>query len=205
MQKTNFPKLESKRILLRKLEMSDINDIVEGLDNENVAEWLYTRVRPFTKDDAIDYINSKNENDKYYHRWGIVLKKEKKLIGAICLKESIFDSSLSATTEIWINEKYGGREFGLEAECLCVDFAFNNLGIEKMTSTYSRLNIRSKIMNIRAGFKVFAEDKGMITAFVTKNDWEKEKINNPYVKKYLSMKTNDSSNFRKYFKILLKR
>ena len=192
----NYPQLESERLLLRKLELSDADDIVEGLNNRDISKWLIRVPCPFTEEDVQEYINENGErfrskdDDKYFH-WGIVLKSENKVIGAVRFWEIggyAFAPKPSATSEIWINEKYKGHEFGLEAKCLFTDYALRTIGTQSMISQYRGENIASHKMNKRAGFQVFDAEGGNVLAYMTKRNWQDGKRCNPHydrIKKYI--------------------
>lgn len=104
--------LETKRLILREWQDSDIDYLVEGLNNLNVSKWLAFVPFPYTKKDAQIYIDSiKNSND---YNFAIVLKSENKVIGNVSLT-SISKIHLTAGGGIWINEKYQGCGYGTEA------------------------------------------------------------------------------------------
>ena len=48
--------IESKRLILRNLEDSDIQDLVEGLNNINVSKWMTSVLFPYTEKDAKNFI-----------------------------------------------------------------------------------------------------------------------------------------------------
>lgn len=49
-------KIESKRIILRKWEDGDVEDIVDGLNNIEVAKWMAGVPYPYTENDAKQFI-----------------------------------------------------------------------------------------------------------------------------------------------------
>ena len=192
----NYPKIESERLLLRQLELSDIDDIVEGLSNKDVSKYVSMAPYPFTKENAEQYITDggkrfRRANDVKYYHWGIVLKSENKVIGAVRFEERggyMGIPSPSATTEIWINQYYKGNEYGLESKCLMADYAFNVLGMESIISKYLGENIASHKMNERSGAIVFDADGGKVIAYITRRNWNRGRQNNPHydrIKKYI--------------------
>ena len=48
--------IESKRLILRNWKDEDIDDLVEGLNNINVAKWMAGVPFPYTKKDAKNFI-----------------------------------------------------------------------------------------------------------------------------------------------------
>ena len=70
-------KIESKRLILRNWEDGDIEDIVEGLNNIEVAKWMAGVPYPYTENDADIFLyghthtfSVKNINDKLYINTG---------------------------------------------------------------------------------------------------------------------------------------
>ena len=71
--------IETDRLILRQYKLEDVNDIVEGLNNLNVTKWLQGAPYPYTKEDALYFINKSIDNKLY--NFAIVLKSENKVIG----------------------------------------------------------------------------------------------------------------------------
>ena len=75
-------KIESKRLILRNWEDGDVKDIVEGLNNIEVAKWLASVPFPYTEDDAKKFIErAKNNDENLKIALAIVLKEKNKVIG----------------------------------------------------------------------------------------------------------------------------
>lgn len=74
--------IESKRLILRNWKDEDIEDLVEGLNNINVAKWMAGVPFPYTKKDAKSFIEiAKNQDEKVKISLAIVLKENNKVIG----------------------------------------------------------------------------------------------------------------------------
>lgn len=58
-------KIQTERLLLRPYTLSDVKDIVEGLNNLNVSKWLAAVPYPYTENDALEFINNLIENRLY--------------------------------------------------------------------------------------------------------------------------------------------
>ena len=104
--------IETERLILRPFNLTDADDIVDGLNNLNVSKWLAFVPYPYTKEDAIKYIED-SINNKLYN-FAIVLKSENKVIGSTQLS-NISKIHGTAGGGIWINEKYHGNGYGTEA------------------------------------------------------------------------------------------
>lgn len=81
-----FPLLETERLLIRRIEQSDIDDIFSMRSHIMMHE--YTDTLPDTQVvQASNYISRihKGLNEKIFILWGIELKSEHKLIGTVCI------------------------------------------------------------------------------------------------------------------------
>ena len=75
-------KIDSKRLILRSYEDGDISDLVEGLNNIEVAKWMAGVPFPYTEKDAKDFIErTKNNDENSKIELAIVLKENNKVIG----------------------------------------------------------------------------------------------------------------------------
>lgn len=75
-------KIESSRLILRSYEEGDVADLVEGLNNIEVAKWLASVPFPYTENHAKYFIESvKNQDEKVIISLAIVLKENNKVIG----------------------------------------------------------------------------------------------------------------------------
>ena len=74
--------IECNRIFLRDWKDEDVKDLVEGLNNINVAKWMANVPFPYTETDARDFIKSaKNADENVKIPLAIVLKENNKVIG----------------------------------------------------------------------------------------------------------------------------
>ncbi len=143
--------IETDRLILRKYRLEDVDDVVEGLNNLNVSKWLAKVPYPYTKEDAIKYINKSIDNNLY--NFAIVLKSENKVIGAAQLSNIDLENGVSSGGGIWINEKYQGQGYGSEAFGARIKYAFEVLGLRRLENGYFKDNVRSRDMQLRFGFK----------------------------------------------------
>ena len=75
-------KIESKRLILRNWEDGDVEDIVDGLNNIEVAKWMATIPYPYTENDAKQFIeHTKGQDENVKISLAIVLKASNKVIG----------------------------------------------------------------------------------------------------------------------------
>lgn len=142
--------IETERLILRPFKLTDADDIVDGLNNLNVSKWLAFVPYPYTKEDAIKYIED-SINNKLYN-FAIVLKSENKVIGSTQLS-NISKIHGTAGGGIWINEKYHGNSYGTEAWGARIRYAFNELGLRRLENGYFEGNESSFKMQEKFGYK----------------------------------------------------
>jgi len=147
-------KLETHRLILREPKKSDWADLVDGLNNLNISKNTLEIPYPYSKKDALWYINSCNKlkRNKNAYKFFIELKKEKKVIGAIDLNDYKKDQG-TAETGSWINERYQKKGYVTEAKIALNDFAFNVLKLRKIKSKVFEKNIASQKTQERMGYK----------------------------------------------------
>ena len=142
--------LETDRLLYRKFTIDDVDDLVDGLNNLNVSKYLASVPYPYTKEDAIEYINYSLDNNLY--NFAIVLKENNKVIGSMQISNIDYNHG-TAAGGIWINEKYQGKGYGTEAWGMRIRYAFNNLKLRKLENGYFKDNIASFKMQEKFGYK----------------------------------------------------
>lgn len=151
-------KLETKRLILREWRDTDVEDIIEGLNNLNVAKWLAFVPHPYTKRDAENWINycvesDNNGNERSSYEFAIELKVENKVIGGVSL-DRINSFQGTAGGGIWISEKYHSHGYGTEAFGERIRFAFMELKLRRLENGFLEGNPSSFKMQERFGYKV---------------------------------------------------
>ncbi len=142
--------IETERLILRQYRLADASDLVEGLNNINVTKWLAGAPYPYTKEDALMFINE--SLDKKLYNFAIVLKSENKVIGGTQLT-NIDNFNGMAGGGIWIDEKYWGKGYGTEAFGARIKYAFEELGLRRLENGYFKENEKSHKMQLRFGYK----------------------------------------------------
>ena len=149
-------KLITKRLILRKPGKKDIKDLIEGLTNYKVSRYLAKVPHPYKKKDALFWINNckkkfaKKKKESY--PLNIELKSEKKLIGGADVHE-INDFDNTGQLGYWLNEKYWKQGIITEALIAIIDFAFNNLKINRLGITAYVGNKASNAVAKKLGFR----------------------------------------------------
>ncbi|MBQ8522366.1 MAG: GNAT family N-acetyltransferase [Clostridia bacterium] len=145
--------VETKRLILREWELSDIEDMVEGLNDFGTAKNL-TVPYPYTKENAREFINKHLVNDKNNYYFAVVLKEENKVIGGTSLE---LKSNGKNKGGLWLNSKYHGKGYGTEVWIARAKFAFEQLGLNELENGFFEYNEISWKMQRKLGYKIVGE------------------------------------------------
>lgn len=181
-------KLETKRLVLRKPSIKDIDDIYEGVSEYDVAKRLLGVPYPYTKKDGLGWIKGamKSWDKKEKYHFFIELKSEKKVIGCMSLAE-INNWNGTAKTGSWINKKYWRNGYITEAKIAVNDFAFNKLKLRRLESPVFSDNKASNAVQKKMGYKLEGIKRKAVKSKTTgkihdeniygllKEDWKKRR------------------------------
>lgn len=145
--------IESKRLILRNWQDEDVNDLVQGLNNIEVAKWMAGVPSPYTEKDAKNFIEqAKRQDEKIKISLAIVLKENNKVIGGTEIR-NINKKDGTAGGGIWLNEKYQKNGYGTEAFSAKIKFCFEELGLRRIENGYFKGNDKSHNMQLKLGYK----------------------------------------------------
>lgn len=160
-----FYKLESERLLLRKLCIDDIKDMYDYGSDEDVSKYVMWKKYDSIEDGKIFaefVIDSYSNGDNNF--WAIEYKANHKMIGTInfvALKEKYSWSELGYV----LNKEYWNTGIMTEAVLLVIKHSFNTLKLNKVSASAIDFNVGS--------YKVM-EKSGMIKEGITRDHLIKE-------------------------------
>lgn len=154
-------RLETKRLILRPWKKTDLNDMIEGLNNYNVSKWMALVKYPYTKKDANNWLNELIKLRKGAYEWAIELKSEKKIIGGTAIR--LIMNNVSYGGGIWLNTKYQNKGYASEAFGARIKFAFEKLKLRRMENGFFKGNDISWKLQKKFGYKIEGlKRKGLI-------------------------------------------
>ena len=139
--------LDTTRLLLRQLKETDVSAIYSLRSNEQVNQFL-NRAAAKDPEEAKAFIQKITENKSYY--WGITLKENGEMIGAICLWNSSADRK-SAELGYELHPDYQGKGYMDEAIKEVIGFAFRS-GFTSLEAYTHRDNLASTKLLLKHGF-----------------------------------------------------
>jgi len=137
-------KLESERLILRKLVADDLDDFHSYRSNPAVAKFQCWH--PFSLKDSIEFISRYGIYKPYisgeWFQFGIVLKSSNKLIGDCGIKSESTDSRLGVI-ECTLSVDYQKQGLAKEAITLLFNYSFNDLKLHRITAITDCKNLPS--------------------------------------------------------------
>ena len=157
--------LKSDKILLRPLQLSDLDFLFE-IEN-NKENWRYgTENKQYTKEELTDYITNAKQDITNAGQFRFVVDLENTPIGFI----DLFDyTANSAGVGIIIAKKYRKKGFAKEVLKLLIDYSTNTLKIEKLHCNIQEDNFASINLFTSCGFEL-DENKQETNYYVLQNE-----------------------------------
>ncbi len=144
--------IESDRLILRRLNESDAEEIYLGFINQ--PEFLYYRNKEKrTLDEERKSLNRVSEkyNDLSYYNWLIVLKDTNKIIGSINLRVEEINETVEFNYVI--DNRYTNNGYMTEALAKVRDFCLNELKVNRFQGGCVTKNIASKRVMEKCGMQ----------------------------------------------------
>ena len=128
---SDLPAIETERLLLRKLEMEDAEDIFEWVSDPQVTAYLFWRTHQSIEDsrDFIDWVTAGD-----FACWGVVLTENGKVIGNCFLHNVNFEHK-RAEIAFNIARKHWNRGYATETARAIIKFGFERWHLNRIEGT----------------------------------------------------------------------
>ncbi|MGG0738141.1 GNAT family N-acetyltransferase [Niallia taxi] len=151
-KQTDFPVLQTERLLLREIQNEDALDIFEYLSDKDVMK--YYGMEPFQ---SLEEVREEVEWYKSIRmkqtgiRWGITLKENGKVLGSCGFLN--WDKR-HFRTEIGyeLHKNYWGQGLASEALKVVVQYGFEHMGLERIQALIEPPNLSSQSLLKKHGF-----------------------------------------------------
>lgn len=159
---TPFPNIETERLILRRMNYNDINDLFEMRKDPRMIEHVDGKVEQ-NLDETKIYINKMNRgvDDNRWIIWAIEYKQFNKVIGTISIWK-INEEKNSGELGYGIIPDYQGQGLMKESLLSVIEYGFNTVKLKELNAYTEEKNLRSiKLLescNFREVNKV--EEKG---------------------------------------------
>jgi ribosomal-protein-alanine N-acetyltransferase len=153
--------IETSRLMLRPWDERDVERLVLGLNDLDIAKWLAFVPHPYLASHAKDWVGkcqdiSKAGSRPTAYEFAVELRSERVVIGGVSLNKIDWNAG-TAGGGIWIANGYQGRGLGREAFEAKIRFAFGGLGLGKLVNGYFDGNEASWAMQRKLGYRRIAE------------------------------------------------
>ncbi|WP_340064770.1 GNAT family N-acetyltransferase [Ascidiimonas aurantiaca] len=135
-----FPEIETQRLLLNELQFTDIPDIVTYASNKKIADFTLNIPHPYEEKDAVFWLNMAYQGfrNKTQMIFAIRLKKTSRFIGGIGL--TLTRAFNRAEMGYWMSEPNWNKGYMSEAAKAVVRFGFEEMDVNKITSSHLSTN-----------------------------------------------------------------
>ena len=158
-------KLETDRLLLRRIYKEDALEIYNGFINqERFLYYLNKEKRTLEEEiSSLEMIDEKNKKEDYYN-WVITLKDTGKIIGMIVLKVEEVNECVEATYAI--DERYCNNGYMSEALKRVIKYAFEELLVNRFQTCCVVSNEASRKVMEKCGMRY----EGLLRSYVILKD-----------------------------------
>jgi [ribosomal protein S5]-alanine N-acetyltransferase len=138
-----FPKITTKRLLLRQVNNGDVNEVYFLRSDEQVMKYI-DRIPAKNLDDAYEFIRLINEQEKSNDgiTWAITMKGNNSLIGTICYW-NIKKEHYRAEIGYQLHPEYWGKGLMHEAFSGVVNFGFDVMKLHSIEANVNPENAAS--------------------------------------------------------------
>lgn len=148
-----IPVLSTQRLVLRKIERTDLADVHDYASNPAVSKyllWYYHTSMAYTKK-YLKYIDKMYKKGTFYD-WGIIF--EGKLIGTVGFSR-IDQLNNAAEIGYVLNQKYWGRGIAAEAVKKILAFGFERLLLDRIEAVFISDNVQSRRVLDKCGLHIY--------------------------------------------------
>ncbi len=158
-------KLETERLILRRLEKNDAKELFDGIVNQK--EFLYyANKKQVTLEEekaSLENIEEKYQNKNYYN-WVITLKNTKQIIGAVNFNVNLKNDSVMFNYVI--DNRFTRKGYMTEALICVKKFAFNEIKVNRFEGGCVVKNYASKRVMEKCGLT----QEGVLKSYVKLSD-----------------------------------
>jgi len=141
---TPFPILETERLLLRRVDKNDVNEIFSMRSNAETMQYI-PRPLVINKEEALSHIallDSGIEKNEAIN-WAITFKGEHKLLGIIDFYRTKFEDFRSEIDYMLLSENHG-KGIASEAVERALDYGFNEMNLHSIEAVIDPRNYASE-------------------------------------------------------------
>lgn len=149
----SMPQIETERLILRRIEKRDAEDMYEYSSDSHVPEYLLWRAHP-----SLDYTKKYIKSLKKYYKehvffdFAVIYKENGKMIGT-CGFSAADEENHCAEIGYVLSRDYWGMGIACEAAREIIRMGFETLGFNRISAKYMIENVRSARVMEKLGMK----------------------------------------------------
>lgn len=150
---SHIPTLETERLTLRGMRVSDAEDMFAYAQQEPVTRYLTWTPHPNVKHtkDYLTYVGQRYRTGDFFD-WAVICKEDGHMIGTCGFTTFDFTSD-SAEIGYVLNPAYHGRGLATEAVREVIRFGFEELSLHRIEAKFMKENTRSQRLMERVGMQ----------------------------------------------------
>jgi ribosomal-protein-alanine N-acetyltransferase len=153
--------LETERLIIRKANEDDVDDLVEMLNDEVILK--YNCIEPMNREKAIEYVKETKDDERDYV---VEHKLDQKVIGSISLESDTLRYGVSSICLSYhLNTLYTGKGYMSEAVKRILKYCFEEKNYYSVTARVFTPNVISNNMVRRLGFTLEGTLKHAVKAY----------------------------------------
>ena len=138
-----FPILETKDLVLRKLQLIDYEDYYDYVTDDLISKQFLFKHNEESCQKRLEELVAKYDAERKPFVWAIALKKTNELIGLISI-DSISFANKKFSLACGIRKKHRSHNYAYQATFVLIDYIFNNLDMHKLEIAHNIDNIASQ-------------------------------------------------------------
>ena len=145
--------IETDRLLLREMSLSDMEALSSILQDENV---MYAYNGAFSDEETLAWMQKqlRRYREHGFGLWGIFQKSTGEMIGQCGITMQEYKGGQVPEIGYLLAHKYWHKGYATEAAVACKKYAFEILNVEEVCSIIRDTNIASQNVALRNGMKI---------------------------------------------------
>lgn len=148
---SHIPQLETERLILRRLALSDVNDMFEYAHRSDVTKYLTWEPHPaigYTRE-YLAYVSAHYAAGDFFD-WAVVDRASERMIGTCGFTRFHYESDCAEIGYV-INPAYWGRGIATEAVGAVLRFGFQRLEVNRIEARFMEGNTASRRVMEKCG------------------------------------------------------
>lgn len=148
-----FPNIETDRLLLRNVNIEDVDFIYRLFSDEKVCKFLYDEELFISRNDAIEFVEwNKDPEEKGHNRWVLVKKGDNQEPIGTCGYDNWdrMNNIAEIGYDLW--HEYWGQGYMKEDLASAIDSGFNHMKLNRVNAYVALDNMNSMKLLEKLGF-----------------------------------------------------